>query len=143
MFAVTEKFAAPPTDVVKFAGFVVMFGVVTIVIGVDMLHDVGKVYTTVAVPIDTPVTTPPADMVADPVPLVMDHVPPPVALVNAGVVPPTQTVASGALTTGIGLTVTAETAVFIHPAREVPVTVYDPDEAGTKAVPFVTPAVQV
>jgi hypothetical protein len=58
------------------------------------------------------------------------------------IVPPVQIDTLVVPTTGIGLTVTVEIAVFIQPAREVPVTVYGPDAAGTKAVPFVTPLSQ-
>ena len=49
------------------------------------------VYTTFTLPAVSPVTTPPAVMLAVPVPLVIDHVPPAVASVKAGVVDPTHT----------------------------------------------------
>ena len=57
-------------------------------------------------PVVTPVTTPPPEIVAEPVPFVIDQVPPPVAFVNAGVVLPTHTVADPPpMAAGNGLTV--------------------------------------
>ena len=50
------------------------------------------VYTTVAEPTETPVTIPPEDIVAEPVPLEIDHVPPPTAFVKAGEREPVHTV---------------------------------------------------
>ena len=51
-------------------------------------------YFTVTEPAVTPVTIPPEVMVAEPVPLVIDHVPPAVASVNAGVDAPAHTLAA-------------------------------------------------
>ena len=67
------------------------------------------VYATVTVPEVTPVTTPPVVIVAEPVPLIIDHVPPDVGSVNAGVVELTHTAGDPpaiAEMAGIGLTVT-------------------------------------
>ena len=70
-----------------------------------------------AVPAVLPVTTPPAEIVALPVPLVIDQVPPPVALVNAGVVAPTQTLAAPPpIAAGDGLTVNEPALVAVPPA---------------------------
>ncbi len=52
------------------------------------------VYVTVTVPAVKPVTTPPAVILAVPVPATIDHVPPAVAFVKAGVCELTQTVAA-------------------------------------------------
>ena len=104
-----------------------MAGIVIMVIGVEAVH-VPIEYTTVAVPAVTPVTTPPAEIVAEPVPFVIDHVPPPTEFVNAGVVLPVQTVAAPPpIAAGVGLTVKL-------PA-EVPV----PPEVVTAIVPVVAP----
>ena len=48
-----------------------------------------------------------------------------------------------AVTTGKAFTVIVLVAVFTHPFASVPVTVYVVVVVGAKAVPFVTPPVQV
>src|SRR5579862_9887679 len=91
------------------------------------------VYSTVTVPALTPVTTPVCAMVAEPVPLTIDQVPPATASVKAAVVEPTQTdseplaIAAGAT---FGLTVSGVETVF----PEHPVVVYS-----TVTVPALTP----
>jgi hypothetical protein len=75
------------------------------------------------VPAVTPVTTPPAEIVAVPVPAVIDHVPPGVEFVNAGVVEPVHTDVAPppfAFTVGTALIVTE--AVVLNAAH--------PPEAG-------------
>src|SRR5579862_9935543 len=73
------------------------------------------VYSTVTVPALTPVTTPVCAMVAVPVPLIIDQVPPATASVKAAVVEPTQTddaplaIAAGAT---FGLTVRGAVTVL-------------------------------
>ena len=105
--ATTENDVFDPAATLTLVGEVVMVGVVIIVIGVEALQP-ETVYTTDAVPAVTPVTIPVPAIVAEPVPLVIDQVPPPVAFVNAGVVLPVQTVNAPPLMVafGEGFTVT-------------------------------------
>ena len=90
-------------------------------------------YTTVTFPAVTPVTTPPALIVAEPVPFMIDHVPPPVAFVKAGVVVPVHTVAAPPpIAAGNGFTV-IDCPLFV-PLGFVTKTVPDVVPAATTAV---------
>jgi hypothetical protein len=74
------------------------------------------VYTTVALPAVVPVTTPPDVIVADPVPLVMDQVPPAVASVKAGDAVFTHTEdAPPPIAATVGKAFIVTVAVLLHP----------------------------
>ena len=119
--------APPPLFVVKFVGFVVIVGLENIVIvPVSTKHPVGKVYLTLTFPAVVPVNTPPAEILAVPVPGITDHVPPAVALVKAGVDAPVHTVAAPpAIAAGKGFAVNGNAAV--DPAGVVTITPAAPD----------------
>ena len=96
-------------------------------VATEVLQVLITVYFTVTVPAVTPVTMPPDVMVAEPVPLVTDQVPPAVASVKAGVVAPVHTVAEppvigAAVAFGAAM---PEPAALVHPPTVV-VTVYVP-----------------
>jgi hypothetical protein len=109
--ALTHTAAAPPAIAATVGNAFTTRGVAAIFEQVPLLY----VYTTVTVPAVRPVTTPPAAMLAVPVPEVIDQVPPGVASVKAGVVALTQTVAAPpaiAETVGKALTTRGAVAVF-------------------------------
>ena len=107
----THTDAAPPVIAATVGRALTVSEDVAVLLQVPLL----TVYTTVTVPEVIPVTTPPAVMLAVPVPFVIDQVPPVVALVNAGLVEPAQTVVAPpviAETVGRAFIVSEEVAEF-------------------------------
>src|SRR4029077_18174009 len=107
----THTVAAPPVIAATAGEPFTISEAVTVVVPQPVTE-----YLTVTDPAVTPVTTPPAVIVADPVPFNIDHVPPVVASVNAGVAAPTHTVVAPppiAATTGAPLTVSEVLTVVV------------------------------
>ena len=113
VFALAHTVVAPPPIAATTGNAFTVNEVVAVFVQVPLL----KVYTTVTVPGVNPVTTPPAVMLAVPVPFVIDQVPPAVASVKAGVFALTHTVVAPppiAATTGNAFTVNDFVAVFVQ-----------------------------
>ena len=100
------------------------------------------VYLTVTVPAVVPVKTPPGEViVAAPVPLSTDQVPPPLGFVNAGVDDPTQTVAAPpVIAPGVCCTAMLDVSIK-HPEGSVYLTLTFPAVVPVKIPPAVILAV--
>jgi hypothetical protein len=137
--AFTQTAAAPPAiGATTGIGFIVKSNV-AVLVQVPLL----KVYTNVTLPADKPVTNPPASTVADPVPLVTDHVPPEVASVKSAISFTQIDVVLPliAATTGNAFTVTEE-VVLLHPVDvSVKVKVAIPAETPVTSPALVTVAI--
>ena len=106
----THTVVAPPPIAATTGNAFIVNDFVAVFVQVPLL----KVYTTVTVPGVNPVTTPAAVILAVPVPLVTDQVPPAVASVKAGVLELAHTVKDPPAitdTTGNGFTVTLTVCV--------------------------------